>query len=204
MDYKDYPDSELMYMISESSDEAKDIIYEKYKYIIDIIFNKYKNMARLLNIETSDLYQEAMLGFSDALKSYKDDKDTSLPTFITICVERRLQVTIIKAGRLKHKFINDSLSLEEVYGEYSVPLMEMISDNDVNNPLNNLMNEEGLKELIEAIKDELSDAEYEVYQLKLNGFGYAEIATLLDKNLKSVDNTMQRIRAKIRKILDNR
>ena len=38
----------------------------------------------------------------------------------------------------------------------------------------------------------------------LNGLKYNEIATLLDKNAKQVDNTIQRIKTKIKKILEER
>ena len=54
-----------------------------------------------------------------------------------------------------------------------------------------------------SIKKELSDSEYEVYSLMISGLKYNEISILLDKNLKQIDNTIQRVKTKIRKILDN-
>ena len=36
----------------------------------------------------------------------------------------------------------------------------------------------------------------------ISGLKYSEIAILLDRNLKQVDNTVQRVRSKIRKIID--
>ena len=76
--------------------------------------------------------------------------------------------------------------------------------NSENDPLENILKEEKLQELVNSIKDCLSDAEYEVYSLMINGLKYDEIATLLNKNLKQVDNTIQRVRNKIKKILVNR
>ena len=67
MDYKDYSDSELMYLVKESNEDAKDIILEKYRYVIDIIFSKYKSLGKNVGLESSDLYQEALLGFMDAI-----------------------------------------------------------------------------------------------------------------------------------------
>ena len=83
-------DSELINNLSEKSDEARDVLYDKYKYIVDIIMNKYKRSAYYLSVDMQELRQEALLGFSDALYSYNDDKGCNLPTFISLCVERRV------------------------------------------------------------------------------------------------------------------
>ncbi|NLA32790.1 MAG: hypothetical protein GX864_02485 [Mollicutes bacterium] len=63
-------DQETIMLIRENNVEAKDIIFEKYKYIIDILINKYKRSAYVLKIDQNDLYQEAMLGFADAINTY--------------------------------------------------------------------------------------------------------------------------------------
>lgn len=199
--HKEYEDSELLNMINESSEEANEILFQKYKYIIDIEVRKYLNMANHLGYDYNDLYQDALLGFVDALRSYREDKDAALASFITLCVDRKLQVSIIKAGRIKNKLINDSLRLEHVYSQYTVPLMDLLSDNSENDPLENILKEENLQELTLKIKETLSDSEYEVYSLMISGLKYNEIAILLDKTPKQVDNTIQRVRNKIRKII---
>lgn len=204
MDYKDYSDSELMYLVKESNEDAKDIILEKYRYVIDIIFSKYKSLGKNLGLESSDLYQEALLGFMDAVNNYSEKKDVKLVTFISFCVRRRLNMALMKANRVKHRFLNDSLSLEHYYDNIDATMMDLISDNEENNPLNNLMNEEEFLDLNEKIKEHLSKNEHEVYELLRNGFSYTEIATLLDKTPKSVDNAIQRIKGKVRKILAER
>ena len=40
--------------------------------------------------------------------------------------------------------------------------------------------------------------------LMVNGLKYDEIATLLNKNLKQVDNTIQRVKNKIKKIIEKK
>lgn len=204
MEYKETNDSQLINMLHEASEDAKDILFEKYKYIIDIEMKKYSRMARTLGYDVNDLYQDALVGFSDALVSYRDDRHAALPSFITLCVDRKLQVSIKKAGRLKNKLLNESLSLEHTYESYASPLMDILSDNNENDPLENILKEEKVKELVDSITNALSPAEHEVYSLMINGLKYDEIATLLNKNLKQVDNTIQRVRNKIKKILNNR
>lgn len=204
MEYEDISDNELLSMINEENEDAKDLLFAKYKYIIDILIRKYVKMASTLGIDRSDLYQDALLGFVDAINDYKEDKEAGLPRFITVCVERKLQVSIIKAGRIKNKIINESLSLEHAYDRFKQPLMHILSDNNENNPLTNILSKERFKELIDNIKESLSDKEYEVYSLMINGLDYQEIAILLDKEPKQIDNTIQRIKIKVKKILDNR
>ena len=161
-------------------------------------------MARVLGYDYNDLYQDALVGFSDALVSYRSDKHAALSSFITLCVDRKLQVCIKKAGRLKNKMLNESLSLEHVYNAYTSPLMDLLSDNKKNDPLENIVKEEKMAELVGSIRSSLSDREYEVFSLMVNGLKYDEIATLLNKDLKQVDNTIQRVKAKIKKIMDER
>lgn len=204
MRYEDIDDEQLVSMLHESSDDAKDILFDKYKYIIDIELKKYSSMARVLGYDYNDLYQDALVGFSDALVSYRSDKHAALSSFITLCVDRKLQVCIKKAGRLKNKMLNESLSLEHVYNAYTSPLMDLLSDNKKNDPLENIVKEEKMAELVGSIRSSLSDREYEVFSLMVNGLKYDEIATLLNKDLKQVDNTIQRVKAKIKKIMDER
>ncbi len=204
MSYEELNDYELIHMLRSGSEEAKDILYDKYKYIIDVEMAKYSKVAHTLGCDFKDLYQDALVGFSDALISYRDDKDAALASFITLCVARRLQGAIKKAGRLKNKLLNESLSLEHIYESNDSPLMDMLSDNFENDPLEFIVKEEKEKELLNKIKRTLSSKEYEVYLLMISGHKYDEISSLLNKDLKQVDNAIQRIKAKIRKILNNR
>lgn len=204
MDYSSISDSELILRLHSNDEDAKDILFEKYKYIIDTEVKKYSTIARMLGYEYNDLYQDALLGFSDGLVSYRDDKKTALPSFITLCVDRRLQVSIRKVNTVKNKVLNDSLSLEYVYDKYTSPLMDLLSDNCENDPLENILKEEDLKELLDLIKSNLSSRELEVYNFLVNGLKYDQIATILGKSPKQVDNAIQRLKSKIRKILEER
>ena len=203
MDYTEINDEQLIHMIREDSEDAKDILYEKYKYIIDIELKKYKRVAYALSYDVSELSQEALVGFADAINNYREDKEASLSSFITLCVDRRLQVAIKKAGRLKNQMMKEALSLEEEYSASS-QLRDLLSDNLENDPLENILKEENYKELKQRIKESLSSSEYEVYTYMINGLKYDEIASLINKNLKQVDNTIQRVKSKIKKIVEDR
>lgn len=198
----DYTDSELLHLVKEESEEAKDILFEKYHYLIKVILKKYTMSAKILNIDYTDLYQEALLGFTDALNRY-DDTSSSLRTFIALCVDRKLQTVLRNAQTLKNKVLNESLSLETPYEE-NQPLMDILSDDNKNNPLIKVENAENFSQLLKQIKNTLSASEYEVFTLMANNYSTSDIASILNKENKQIDNASQRIKNKIKNILKHR
>lgn len=198
-----YSDNHLLELICESSEEAKDEIYERYKYIIDIYLKKYNKIRKALKIEKSDLHQEALVGFSDAINSYRGDKDAGLASFISLCVDRRLKSVIVKASRIKSQLFNDAMSIDYSYTE-NTTLKDILSDGNKNNPLEKITVDESYEELLKNITKELSNKEYSIFYFLVRGLNNKEIALLLNKDLKQINNTITRIKAKTKKILDKR
>lgn len=196
----EYPDTELINLVSENSEEANDMLYEKYNYIIDIIVNKYRRGAYSLSIDIVELRQEARLGFSDALVSFNQDKDTSLPTFISLCVERRVRNYLKQADTAKHRMLKEAYSLEESLYDDGISLENKIGSS-VYDPQVRMQEEEDIKNLKKQIDELLSPGEYEIYKLLINDFSYDDISSILGKDIKYVYNTVSRIRTKIKKIL---
>ena len=188
-------------LVELASDEAKNELYKKYKYIEDILIRKYASMASYLNIDMNELISEAAYAFSDAINSYQNDKNAKLSTFISLCIDRRLQKLIKKNSSEKAKILNNTYSLDYDYNEDGVTLKDLISDSSINDPLKKLAEEQEYDELLDKIKNALSDSEYEVFKLYSNGFDYQTIALITDKNSKQIDNTIQRLKHKIRDIL---
>ena len=201
MSYKEVSDDELIMMIRESSDDAKDMIYSKYRYIVDFYIKKYKNIAFKLGIEIKDLNQEALVGFSDAILNYNSDSNAALKTFISLCVERRLHAFLLKSSRKKNLMLNDALSLEHEYKSFNSTLADIISDNNENNPLTKMTRIERYNDLVASIYNGLSQNEKDVLTLMLDGLNYNDIASILNMNVKSVDNTIQRIKNKVKTAL---
>ena len=200
MDYKNYNDHELIMLISENNDDARNIIYEKYHYIIDIIFKKYYKTALALSIEPSDLFQDALLGFTDAINRYNEEDTASFATFATMCVDRRIKTSIRNANTNKNKAMQDTVSLEYEYDDY-LTLKDLIKDDSSIDPLETISKEEDFKELDNQILNTLSDSEIQVYQLLKEDYDYHEIAKILNKEPKQIDNTIQRIKKKIKSLL---
>lgn len=196
----EYNDIELTQMVCENNEDAKDVLFEKYNYIINIIIAKYKKTIYALNMDINEVRQEAMLGFSDAIIKYTNNKETTLPTFISLVVERKVQNAVRKAETQKNKIHNEAYSLEYDYESFNRPLEEIIGDTS-KDPLKKLESEENCQELINKIETMLSPFEKEVYKLIINGFSYQDIASILNKEPKQIDNTIQRIRNKIKTLI---
>ena len=202
--YNEFNDSELCMMIKENNEDAKDIMYSKYNYIITSILKKYIGIIKKLNLDYHDVYQEAMFGFLDAIDKYDENKDASIKTFISLCVTRRVNAAIIKASRVKRKIEQEALSIDYTYDDSNLPLQELISDKNANNPLEQMTKTEEINSIIKRIKSSLSSNEEEVFNLMLNDLDYQQIAIILNKSPKSIDNAMQRIKMKVKKILNDR
>ena len=201
MQYKEYNDNELLYYVKESNEEASEIIFKKYEPLIISLAKKMYPYCKNNGLEMSDLIQEGRMGLNKAIIHYEESKDKLFYTFARKCIERMMLSLVVSSSRQKHKILNESLSLEFTEEEGLGNLESVISDSSYN-PEEKILTIENEKEFMEKIKDILTDTESKVFDLKLSGFNYKEIASILDKSPKSIDNTLQRIKGKIKKILN--
>ena len=197
MDYKDYNDNELLLYISEANEEANDIMFRKYDPLIQKIAKKLHKYCQNTGLEMSDLVQEGRLGLNTAILKFKDERETSFYTFSKTCIERRMVSLIVASTRQKHRALNEALSFENNETDNEFNLENVIGDNSYN-PEYLYLDNERESEIIENVRNVLTDFENQVFDLKKNGFNYKEIAEILDKTPKAIDNAIQRIRVKIK------
>ena len=193
----EYPDSELTYYLHDNNEEAIDLIYDKYKYIIDVLLSKYKRVFYALNIDIEDVRQEANLAFSYAIYNYDEKKDASMNTFITLCVDRKIKSVIKKYETVKSKVFSETISYDNTINNIS---LENLIGDDTYEPLKKLENIDTIKYIDDKVKNLLSKVELDVYNLMKDGINYKEIASILGKTPKQIDNTIQRIRVKLKNL----
>ena len=99
--------------------------------------------------------------------------------------------------------IKDALSLDYYYKDFDISLAELISDNNINNPLINMTSKETAKTLEKAINARLTPTEKDVYELLIGGLNNNQIAKILKKTPKTTANTIQRIKKKVSDIVKN-
>ena len=199
MNYRDYNDYELLSKINDN-EESTELIYKKYKPLIEKNAKRFLKYSKYTGLEINDLIQEGYIGLNRAIKSFNDTKETSFYTYAKTLIERKQISSLIGSNRLKHKFLNESIPLDITVSEDdNIDLKDLIGDN-TSNPESVLTDKENINTLIEKIDEELTDFERQVFHLKISGFEYMEIADLLDKTSKQVDNAIQRIKNKIKSI----
>ena len=195
--YKDHNDYELLYLVSENNEDAKEIFFYKYKSIVELKAKKLYPYVMNKGYELNDLIQEGMIGLSQAINDYKEQKNVQFSTFASICIERQIMTFVRDVNRQKHKILNDSLSIDSTIDKKGRPLMEIAFDEKNRNPEDSLIELDEEVEMLDKIKSVLTDKEYEVFELRLQGFSYQEMALLLNTTRKSIDGTISRIKSKI-------
>lgn len=192
-------DIELLELIKENNEEALENLIEKYRSTIIGILLKYKKDAYLIGLDIKDLYQEGLIGLFEAIKTYDEQKDASFKTYANLVIDRKL-LDLIKANkRLKHFTLNNAVSLDSILDEEDDRNLYDKLETDESTPISKLIDEEDN----ELLKSSLTDFELKVYILKIEGKTNKEIASILDKNLRSVENTIQRIKIKFKEITND-
>lgn len=201
MDYRDFNDYELISHIRDNIEEANDILFEKYKPLIENNARKLLKTGKKNGIEFYDLVQEGMVGLNNALNTFDENKEASFYTYAKKCIERKQLSYVIGSDRKKHKLLNESISYNINENDDINDMPKVLIDNS-GNPESMMLDSENSNELINKIKSLLTPFEKEVFELKINGFTYIEIAEKLHKDKKAIDNAIQRIKTKIKDNLD--
>ena len=190
--YEQYTDEQLVEMLRQGDQNVMDYLIEKYKSMV-------RQRARFLYLaggDQDDLIQEGMIGLFKAIQDYRGDKDASFRTFAQLCIERQIYHAIQSSNRRKHQPLNGYMSM---YGEeWEAETKTMFQQS----PETLLIAQENAQQIEEMIRRELSEMESQVLILYLKGNNYLEIAEMLDKTPKTIDNAIQRIRRKVKMVLD--
>lgn len=193
MEYKNYNDYELLNYIYEGNEEANNIIIKKYEPLITKIAIRMLPYCKNNGLELSDLIQEGMIGLNHAIEKYHELENSLFFTYAKTCIRRKMISVVIASNRKKNRVLNESIS----YDDEENLLIKFIKDTTPN-PEEAIIDIEKENMLIENIKKELTDFENEVFILLISGFKYSEIAEILEKDKKSINNAMQRIRQKLK------
>ena len=146
-----------------------------------------------------------MIGLYKAIRDFKSDKLTSFKAFAELCITRQIITAIKTATRQKHIPLNTYISLNKpIYEEESDrTLIDVLSELKITDPEELIIGKEQLKHIEGEMAKVLSDLEMEVLQSYLDGKSYQEIACDLDRQAKSIDNALQRVKRKLEKCLYN-
>ncbi|MBQ3568738.1 MAG: RNA polymerase sporulation sigma factor SigH [Anaerotignum sp.] len=202
--YKSAKDEELVLMAQKGDDAAQEHLLNKYKSLVRAKSRAYF----LIGADTEDIIQEGMIGLYKAVRDYNEERNASFRSFAELCVNRQMITAIKAATRQKHQPLNSYVSLNKpVYEEESeqtyMDFLQSSSDSLLN-PETLLIGQENKHFLEDQMVKNLSSFETRVLVLYLQGRSYFEIAHVLDKPEKSIDNALQRVKKKLEKFLEEK
>ena len=198
MNYKDFNDYELLDHIHSFNEDAAEVLLYKYRPLIVNMAQKFLPYCDG-GMDLNDLVQEGMLGLNDAINTFNENKEANFGTYSKICIERRIRSAVKSTKRYKQRILNESTTL--VYDMDDITIDKNLID-ESQEPLAMIEAYEQEQNMIKKLNDQLSDIEKQVFDLKMNDFSYREIAEILEREPKVVDNTIQRIRSKLKKIIE--
>lgn len=173
--------------------EAFRRLLEAYDPMISSLVTEFSRSCPGCDVSEDDLRQEAAIALYFSALSYKAEKNVSFGLYAKICTKNRLTSYVKKSvakslSRMISDCIDDCFDCET-------------AADDAEQPLNQLISAENCEALKKRIRSGLTDYEYEVFMLYADGLAPAEISEQLGKEPKSVYNTLQRVRKKLKKLL---
>ena len=188
MNYKDYNDYELIYMVREQDENSYGVLFQKYIPVIRRLAAEYYRSFGSYGYDLDDFIQEGYLAFQKALRSFDEEKEILFYTFATVCIRRKLCSFCRKISSDKKNISNEFFVDYEEY-----PVIDVHNDTEGYFSYESFWN---------SIWDIVYDCSFEyicVFELRLNHFHYSEIEKLLGISIRRAQVIMKRIQIKLRK-----
>ena len=178
-------DAGLMELIDKTRHTDK----EAFKHILSTYSNMIHSIIHSMgvpSVEYDDVYQEAQIGLYKAVMFYKEEY-ASFSTFAYVCIKSSV-VSYMRNASPKGNVPVFSFSeddIDEITGSFITPESQFID-------------KESLELLMARIEKLLSPFERKVLSLYLADNSHCDMAKMLSKDEKSIDNAIQRIRKKLK------
>ena len=181
-------DIELIKKVREGDRSAEEQLLYKYKPLVNVIANKYF----LSGATQEDLIQEGWIGLFKAINSYDLDKNINFGKYASIVIMREIVSAIRRANAGKHQVLDHSVLVDDD---------DILPDNST--PEDEILSLENINEINEGIDSLLSEKERNVVKYFVQGYSYVDIAKIMNITPKSVDNTLTRIKNKLKPFKEN-
>jgi RNA polymerase sporulation-specific sigma factor len=194
---------QLVASAAAGDDVAMEALFMEYRALMHKLSHRYF----LPGASREDVLQEARIGFYKAIRDFDAEDGTPFTSFAVLAVQRQLITALKTAKRKKHAAHTTALSLDAPLGDDSgsESLESVLASPSTDDPARHAQREALRAALIHGVMDaKLSDLEAEVLLYRLQGLMYHEIADKLNKSAKAIDNALQRLHAKLKRVLADR
>lgn len=195
-------DSELLLRARSGDDGAMSELIGRYRKLARSKARSYF----LVGADREDVVQEGMIGIYKAIRDYDESLGVPFRGFAEICVTRQVISAVKAATRLKHTPLSQAVSLDKPVGadEEGSTLRDLLPAANSADPASAAVSADQIRALQRHFDEALSDLEQQVLRHHIEGKSYDEIAAMLQRHAKSVDNALQRIKRKLQGHLDER
>lgn len=195
-DPADEPDEVLLRGARAGDDRALTALLDRYRGFARAKARSYF----LVGADREDIVQEGMIGLYKAVRDFNPEMQTSFRAFAELCVTRQVITAIKTATRQKHGPLNNYVSFHRPVdadedGERC--LGDLLPAANISDPAEQVISADRIRALQHHFDTVLSDLEAEVLRLYVDGKSYQEIAEVLSRQVKSIDNALQRIKRKL-------
>lgn len=205
MDRKDFskmPEQEVIRLAQKGNDEAMDYMLETYKSLVRVL----SRPLFLIDGDKDDLIQEGMIGLFKAVNGFDASMGAAFETFATQCINRQMYSAVKKSNRKKNIPLNYYISIytpagdNEDKGNGRDYMVDKSLEAICRNPEDIIIDQENARNIERRLYSRLSTMERQVLDQFLRGLTYQEIAEKLDRTPKTIDNALQRIKAKLSRL----
>jgi RNA polymerase sporulation-specific sigma factor len=200
--------------ITASDESLVELAHSGDDGAIDVLLTRYRHYARakarsyfLAGADKEDIVQEGMIGLYKAIRDFEPEHNTAFRAFAELCITRQIITAIKTATRQKHQPLNSYVSLNRpVAGaeDDDRSLADSIETGDVADPAELVISAEEVRTIKAQMGEVLSPFEVEVLEYYIDGRSYQQIADMLGRHVKSIDNALQRIKRKLERHIARR
>ncbi len=197
-DYSRMTDEEVVAAYQQGDFEAVEYICRKYGGLVSAVGSRFF----IKGCDQQDVIQEGMVGLFKAILDYQSSHQVPFVRFAELCIRRQIYKAIETADAQKNLPLNSYISIfldgDEKQGQ---KVEESLLTDENRNPEAMMIDTERTMAMAEQIMLHLSKMELEVFLYLLRGMDYRAIAQKMGRPEKNIDNAIQRIRQKAKKIL---
>ena len=189
---KYYNDYELLYLINENDEIAKDILKRKYA---PLIYEKSKEYYQRNHYDIPSFSFDELINLGNsvllrATKTYNEKENALFYTYFITCLAREFSLykrgLLAKKNQILYSFPHDVNSYE--INDY---IKEEVKWDD--DPCK-ICEENELFEFIKQYMYKLEGYDRKVFELRYNGFKYREIAELLELSTTTVGKIVEKLK----------
>ena len=199
---------------TDSDEELVELAHAGDNDAIDVLLTRYRHYARakarsyfLAGADKEDIVQEGMIGLYKAIRDFEPEHNTAFRAFAELCITRQIITAIKTATRQKHQPLNSYVSLNRPLAggdDDDRSLSDSIETIEVSDPAQLVISAEEVRTIKAQMGEVLSPFEVEVLEYYIDGRSYQQIADMLGRHVKSIDNALQRIKRKLERHIARR